>query len=180
MRQLNLTYALHNNKLVHISDVESGLKCNCVCPSCGSALVARKGKKVMHHFAHYNTEECKYGYQTSLHMAAKDIISKAKKLWIPAVYIDFGYKPNELISEAIQIDVDDVVLEKRVDDIIPDIIVKCGGKEFIIEIFVTHSIDNDKLNKIAAKNISTIEIDLSKKRKSTQSFRVRRYFTWRI
>lgn len=170
MQQQNLIYALQGNELLHISQVESGLKCNCVCPSCGSELVARKGKKMMHHFAHHNTDVCKYGYETSLHMAAKDIILKAKKLWLPAVYINFeSGKSKEVIKEAIQIDVDDVILEKRMDDIIPDIIVKCGGKELIIEIFVTHAIDEVKLNKIASKDISTLEIDLSIKEKAISS-----------
>lgn len=157
---------MKDEKLVHISQVESGLKCDCICPSCGSLLVARKGEKVMHHFAHHNTDVCKYGYETSLHMAAKDIILTAKKLWLPAVYVNFdSYKSKELIKEAIKIDVDDVVLEKRMDDIIPDIIVKSGEKELIIEIFVTHAIDETKLSKIASKNVSALEIDLSKKEK---------------
>ncbi len=166
MKQLNLIYALKYGVLVHISQVESGLKCNCVCPSCGAALVARKGEKVMHHFAHHNADMCKYGYETSLHMAAKEILLKAKKLWLPEVYVTFEYKTKELASEAVQISVDDVVLEKRMDDIIPDIIVKSCGKELIIEIFVTHSIDEIKLNKIAFKGISAIEIDLSKRERA--------------
>jgi ssDNA-binding Zn-finger/Zn-ribbon topoisomerase 1 len=169
MKQLNLIYALQNNELVHVSEVERGLKCNCVCPSCGSSLVARKGEIMAHHFAHHNTEECSYGYETSLHMAAKDIILKAKKIWLPAVYINFDYKSKELIKEAIQINVDDVYLEKRMDDIIPDVIVKSGGKELIVEIFVTHAIDEIKLNKLISKDISTLEIDLSKKEKAISS-----------
>lgn len=170
MQQLNLIYALHDNELVHISQVESGLKCNCVCPSCGSALVARKGKKVTHHFAHYNADVCKYGYETSLHMAAKDIILKSKKFWLPAVYVNFSSgKTKELIKEAVQIDVDDVILEKQMDDIIPDIIIKSGGKELIVEIFVTHAIDEAKLKKIQSKDISTLEIDLSKRKRAINS-----------
>ena len=42
--QLNLLYALRDNSIVSISDVESGLKCGCVCPACGERLVAKKGK----------------------------------------------------------------------------------------------------------------------------------------
>ena len=78
-KQLNLTYALKNGEVISISDVESGLKCGCVCPSCGEPLVAKKGSKVMHHFAHHSGHTCEYGYETSLHLAAKEIISRAKK-----------------------------------------------------------------------------------------------------
>ena len=37
------------------------------------------------------------------------------------------------------------------------------GKPFFVEIFVTHCIDDKKLNKLQKADISTIEIDLSKK-----------------
>ena len=38
-----------------------------------------------------------------------------------------------------------------------------GGKSLFIEIFVTHRIDDNKLDKLRETKISTIEIDLSKK-----------------
>ena len=163
MKQMNLIYSLKNGELVHISQVESGLKCGCCCPSCGAALIARKGKKMMHHFAHYHADECEHGYESSLHMAAKNIISEAKEIWIPQVDILFdSYKSKILLHEATLIQVDDVRLEKRMGDIIPDVVIKSNGKEFIIEIYVTHAIDNEKLIKIKKRNISTLEIDLSK------------------
>jgi hypothetical protein len=31
--------------MAHVSEVSSGLECNCVCPGCGTRLVARKGDK---------------------------------------------------------------------------------------------------------------------------------------
>ena len=33
-------------------DVPRGLECRCVCPVCGSGLVAKQGKSVVWHFAH--------------------------------------------------------------------------------------------------------------------------------
>ena len=85
---------------------------------------------------------------------------------IPPVYVEFPHsgKPKELISKEREISIDDVELEKRFDDIIPDIVVYFGDKYFFIEIYVTHPIDDEKLKKLKEKNISTIEIDLSKKR----------------
>ena len=83
---------------------------------------------------------------------------------IPPVYVEFPQsgKPKELISKERKIPIDDVELEKRFDDIIPDIVVYSGDKYFFIEIYVTHPIDDEKLKKLKEKNISTIEIDLSK------------------
>ena len=76
MKNLNLVYALKDNIIVHISEVESGLRCGCKCPACIETLIARKGNKVLHHFAHKSTIECEFGYQTSLHLAAKRVISE--------------------------------------------------------------------------------------------------------
>ena len=118
----------------------------------------------MHHFAHEPHTHCEYGYESSLHLAAKDILSRAKKMVIPPVYVEFPQsgKPKELISMEREISIDDVELEKRFDDIIPDIVVYSGDKYFFIEIYVTHPIDDEKLKKLKEKKISTIEIDLSK------------------
>ena len=166
-RQLNLVYALRHGEIVSIADVESGLKCECACPACGELLVAKKGQKMMHHFAHHSGSTCEYGYESSLHLAAKDILSKTKRILLPPVYLNFSgsYKEKELISEAKEIDIEGVDLEKRYNDIIPDVVVYAGGKKFFIEIYVTHPIDDKKLEKIRVANISTIEIDLSKKDK---------------
>lgn len=159
-----LIYALKDGNIVSIADVPSGKNCGCVCPACGDELIARKGEKRMHHFAHRSNEDCEYGYESSLHLAAKDILSRSEKMVIPPVYVEFPQsgKPKELISKERKIPIDDVELEKRFDDIIPDIVVYSGDKYFFIEIYVTHPIDDEKLKKLKEKNISTIEIDLSK------------------
>ena len=46
-----MTYALKDGNIISINDVESGLKCESFCPACGERLVAKKGKKRVHHFA---------------------------------------------------------------------------------------------------------------------------------
>lgn len=163
-KQLNLIYALKDGKITNISEVERGLKCGCMCPACGEPLVARKGQKVMHHFAHYSGHNCEYGYESSLHLAAKAILSKAKKMMVPSVRVQFpdSYKTDETVSEEREIIIDHVELEKHFDNIVPDVVIYSGGKKFLVEIFVTHKIDEEKLAKIRKANISTIEVDLSK------------------
>ena len=118
----------------------------------------------MHHFAHEPHTHCEYGYESSLHLAAKDILSRSKKMVIPPVYVEFPQsgKPKELLYPERKIDIDYVKLENRYDGIIPDIVVYFGDEHFFIEIYVTHPIDDEKLKKLKEKNISTIEIDLSK------------------
>lgn len=167
-KQLKLTVALKEDVITSIEDVESGLNCGCICPACGERLIAKKGPKVQHHFAHYTGKNCEYGYESSLHLAAKEILSNAKKIMIPPVYVSFpnSYKADELVSKAKEIVIDKVELEKRFNDVVPDIVVYSGGKQFFIEIYVTHPIDEQKLEKIQKAGISTIEIDLSKKTSS--------------
>ena len=84
---------------------------------------------------------------------------------IPPVYVVFpdSSKGKELVCEAKEIDIDRVELEKRFEDIIPDVVVYAGKKQFLIEVYVTHRIDDEKLKKLEKANISTIEIDLSTK-----------------
>ena len=76
----NLIYALSNGKLVSVEDVPAGLKCDCFCPACGEQLVAKKGQKMTHHFAHKAGTNCAFGYQTSLHLLAKDILANARRM----------------------------------------------------------------------------------------------------
>lgn len=162
--KLGPMYALKDEKIVHISEVERGLQCGCRCPICNSLLVARKGEKVAHHFAHYRQSDCEYNGESSLHFAAKKLLRGAKKMYIPAVYVEFPYTPRqrELIYESMEIDIDRVELEQHFGNIIPDIVVYSKGRPFFVEIYVTHSVDEKKLKKLKEAQISTIEIDLSK------------------
>ena len=160
----NLVYAIKEGQIVHISAVEKGLACGAACPACGERLIARKGKKVSHHFAHHSVKECEYGYETLLHLAAKEIIARHKFMTIPPVYVGFmSSKKPVLISPARKIKIDRVELEKRQECLIPDIVIYSGDKKLFVEILVTHRVDKRKLYEITKAGISTIEIDLSDK-----------------
>ena len=131
-----LIYALKDGNIVSIDEVQSGKNCGCVCPACGDELIARKGEKRMHHFAHRSNEGLRIWIRSpSLHLAAKDILSRSEKMVIPPVYVEFPQsgKPKELISKEREISIDDVELEKRFDDIIADIVVDSGDEHFFIE-----------------------------------------------
>lgn len=154
---LKLIYGLKDDKLVHISEVESGLKCNCICPSCKTSLIARKGSKVKHHFAHNSKEDCGKGYETSIHMLAKEILSEEVILEGPEIVIG----PKDMVLPNMPIRYDRVEIEKKIDNIIADIVVYKEDKPLILEIFVTHKIDDEKENKLQKLGISTMEIDLS-------------------
>lgn len=166
-----LQYALKDNTLVSVDQVEKGLACNCICPACKSQLVARKGEVREHHFAHYKNNSCATGYQTSLHLLAKELISEKKMIKIPPVYCEMftedknesnGYSfKKKIISKATELKDIKVTLEEKENGIIPDIIIDYKNHKLYVEIFVTHKVDDNKKAIVKAKNISMIEIDLS-------------------
>lgn len=160
-----LTYALHKNQLVNISQVINGLDCNCFCPNpkCNSRLIARKGEFKKHHFAHYETEECTGSFESVLHLLAKEIIKNEKRIVIPEVkFHDNQYEQvTILLTNKQEVKAESVDLEISQGDFQPDVIMNFGSKQLFVEIAVTHFIDEEKRNKIIKRAVSTIEIDLS-------------------
>ena len=140
-----------NGEVVYIDDAVNGLACDCICPGCRQPLVAKNNGKINeHHFAHKSKDfDCEHGYQSALHYMAKDFFLEHKEL----IFIK-----NEKIEKY---PIDDVQIEQRLDNIIPDILVTCDGKQFIVEIYVTHAVDDEKKAKIKTMMISAIEIDIS-------------------
>ena len=82
------------NKLISIEQAERGLACDCFCFECGEPVVAKKGEKNEHHFAHIsNKESCNINPESILHKFAKQVIMEEKGLTLPAL-------PNSEDTEA--------------------------------------------------------------------------------
>ena len=169
----NLLYALYKDvNLISIDEAERGIACNCFCPSCHSQLVARKGNVRIPHFAHYKNNSCATGYQTSLHLLAKELVCEKKKIIIPPVPClifhedeneEEGYFfRSEVIKDEQRLSDVDVYLETKENGIIPDIIIQYGDYKLYVEIYVTHKVDDDKKQLVKEKDIAMMEIDLSK------------------
>jgi hypothetical protein len=162
MADIKLPFGLKDDILVHISQVERGLACGCVCPQCNKPLVARKGSEVAHHFAHRAGPECANATETALHLAAKGILADRREIRLPPVEIRFDSSPFVMsLWPERTFALGDVRAECRTGDIIPDILAYCDTTPLMIEIRVTHPVDEAKLKKIWELRISTIEIDLS-------------------
>lgn len=161
---LKLTFGLRNNEVVHISEVEKGLACDCYCPSCNNRLIAKKGNLVSHHFAHYKSEECSLGSETAIHLAAKEILASEMKLYLPDYPFDGGrytFDENWNLFSAQVFEFDSVDLERRVQNVVPDVILYKDGRPLFIEIAVTHYVDWHKLDMIKNMGASAIEISIS-------------------
>lgn len=161
-------YGLQNGHLIFIDDVPSGLACGCSCVKCGRPLIARKGAKNQHHFAHYEQSTCKGAAESALHLLAKELISELATFSVPEyVYtkesdLTFATTQSRQIAKGGVISVDEVAIEKWSTDFIPDIVITSGARALIVEIAVTNFVNKQKMRKIQRRNIPTIEIRLSK------------------
>ncbi|HFS5637857.1 TPA: competence protein CoiA family protein [Legionella bozemanae] len=169
--KIKLPFGLNeNNIIVHIANVESGKSCNCICPSCSSPLIAAKGTKNQHHFKHTTTIECEGGLESAIHMAAKQIIKERKQIMLPEYTINktildskekMHFESKTLVEKGRSISFDSVQEEQAINEMRADILAIANNQKLMIEIFYRHKVDDQKMEKIKAANISTIEIDLS-------------------
>jgi len=160
--QPHLVFGLRNGSLLHVADVERGLACECSCPACQEPLVAKKGPKTQHHFAHASGSECAVALETALHIAAKSIFEEHKHITLPPVALVLkGGRRDIPIADMKRYAIDRVALEQRMGNIVPDVVATVGGKPLIVEIRVTHAVDDSKLERIKALGVSAIEVDLS-------------------
>lgn len=159
--------ALKDGQLIHISKVESGLKCGCVCAGCGGQLIARKGDVKIHHFAHVNAD-CKAGQESAIHLAFKEAYLKHSKLVAPVFHnqVQLGSDFADITIDVVEY-IDDsgmqVVSEYstwgvRADSAIVD---KCGSPLIFIEFAFTHYVDKDKESKLKAINVPCFEVDIN-------------------
>jgi hypothetical protein len=153
-----LTHALRDGRLISIHQVPSGLACACVCPACLRPLMARKGRKMTHHFAHQRGEECPFGVETMVHQLAKKILAAEKQIMLPAVRV--GALPAAIFP-AQPFGFEHVWLEHRLHDIVPDLYVQQGRRRLLIEIACTHPCPPAKKKRIAGLGIAAMEVDLS-------------------
>lgn len=177
---VQLSIGIQNGKTIHISELGAefrGNKCNCICPSCHGALIARLGQgKRTPHFSHLN-RECNilHAQQTGLHLIAKDIIAQNRRILLPGWSISrselFPDKYEYQVCAQVNIDLpsieskeyeyDSVQIEKSYGDIVADAVVTFNGHPCIVEIAVTHFVDELKAKKAAEHEYPMFEIDLS-------------------
>ena len=169
VRYVPLTFAHDKDAVLrHIDEVGNGLACGCICPACGSRLVAKQGKTTIHHFAHVGGSDCVGGVETALHLAAKKIISKERRMVLPSVEVQAEVKDlsgrSHTSKQSIPpkaVSFDKVCEEVPLDGIIPDIIAYAGNKMLLVEVAVNHYADEKKIALLQERGLAAVEIDLS-------------------
>ena len=175
---IKLEFGLRDGKLIHISEIgqtEKGKKCNCTCPKCGKILVAKCGEKRKWHFAHDTVNDCKdaTAQETAIHLLAKEIIRENHRIRVPGLklskeqVVPKGFDVSAVAKVDIDLGIsscmvnyDSVEIEKTIDDIVADAVIEVPGTICIIEIAVTHFIDEKKRNKLKEIGRAVFEIDL--------------------
>ena len=179
-----------DGKIIGVEEVPqnmSGKACGCICANCKRKLQACSlNGSVRSYFRHHTENHSKniaepiiycnanIANETALHKMAKQIIAQEKKIYIPSKNItvkEAGIKdlPQKVenaipcfeLREAHMVEAQSVELEKHLDDFIPDIVFTMGQHELIIEVFVSHRVDEDKRQKAEKYGSAMLEIDLS-------------------
>jgi hypothetical protein len=174
---VRLVYGLTaDDVLVHVSQVASGLACACTCPACGRRLRAHRGKIRVDHFVHHDEgAACGVGAETNAHYWAKGILEREKRIRLPAVDAQSG-KASLTLFRSDFFEFDEVRVEQRMGQIVPDLILRKGERQLIVEVFVTHRCGPEKIEKIRAANTSALEVDLSAYRRCADEATIARAF----
>lgn len=169
MHERMLVFALREGELLHVRDVATGKACQCVCPACGEPLIAvNQGTKRAPHFRHGAHADCATGYESSLHLAGKEALLRLKTVMLPAFRkrLEVRASDGTLFAETLTypartLEADSAWEELWMGRFRPDVVFQVKGVRLLIEVKVTHAVDEAKLEKVRALGISAIELDLS-------------------
>lgn len=157
-----LPYGLtKDERLVHVSEVVSGLACECVCPTCHRPLVARKGSERVHHFAHNNLICSDPTGETLRHLLAKSVLETNASLTLPEVSAVIG-KTHQVLTNARTLPYTDPRTEVPYEGLVADGVVTMSGRPLLVEFHVTHRSESEKCARLRALDLPTVEIDLSR------------------
>lgn len=139
-------------RIIHISEAERGLSCNCFCVVCGERMVAKKGPEREHHFAHEsNKQDCSASHESLLHRFAKRVIQEKGGLAVPPT--SGQTSPRWLMFDRVE-------EERRLGTITPDLIGYSGNIPVLIEVAYSSFAGAEKIAKLKAFELQAIEIDV--------------------
>lgn len=154
---VEMEYARHvkDKDVVHVSKVERGKACGCVCLDCGDPVVAKKGEIKEWHFSHVggmpnSLSSC--SGESVRHKAAKDILMRKCK--------------SVRVNDKEAWPCGHVELEKKMDglDRVFDALVwkdkEKTGNPLVVEFLYSHAKDEQWRQEVFKANLASVEIDL--------------------
>lgn len=164
-------FGLRGGKLRYVSEVETGLTCDCVCPdpACGQPLIARNrltpARKRVPYFAHASKTLGCGGRESALHRMGKHIFSEAQRVVLPGWSaldgeLTFPAKSASLAPGSQQ----EAVIHSG--QMRPDLkVIAWCEQAFLqalyVEIKVSHAVDWDKRQRVISQGLNMMEVDLS-------------------
>lgn len=172
-------FGLRGGRYLAPAEVAKGKACDCVCPGCGAPLAAKakESRRKRPHFAHLADTGCATGRETGIHGRAKQLIAERQILTLPAWDGDEDKMPNPpqawdeegfwhrgrtVDYPARDVRLQDVELERPFGAYQPDVVAQDDLGELLIEIRVTHAVDDRKAHRVQAHGRRMVEIDLSR------------------
>lgn len=156
-----------DGRVVSVEEVERGQACECMCPSCRRPLIARQGDVRVWHFAHATGADCEGGAESALHLAAKTAIERAGGITLPGLSVqrsvtlpDGRRGTGEASIPDTWVDFATVRTEVNLGPVIPDVVGATGSESYLIEVGVTHFVDQEKLAVLRGLGQPSVEIDL--------------------
>ncbi|WP_344759577.1 hypothetical protein [Luteimonas lutimaris] len=138
---------------------------------------AQTSRRRRPHFAHLTDTGCQTGRETGIHLRAKQLIAERRQLRVPAWDGDWIEMPNppqasdadghvhvgrRVDYPARQSALHKVELERWFGTYKPDVYAWDEAGELLVEIRVTHAVDERKAERVQAHGRRMIEIDLSR------------------
>lgn len=179
LTSLLIPFALRDGRMLAPHQVKAGLACGCVCPGCGAPVVAKALDSANRraHFAHHGRQACAGGVESALHRMAKQIIADRRTLLLPA-WAGTPDMPSPLqlkndagevvlgesihfpvrVAELSRVSVEDAGVAR---DYRPDLRVEDEEGELLVEIRVSHAVDDLKRRRVQSEGRRMLEIDLS-------------------
>jgi hypothetical protein len=150
--------------ILHISEVESGELCGCVCPDCKGDLVAKKGPINAHHFAHAAGNQCANACETALHLFAKRAFAETLSLALPNVLMKRQAEDGQEFLLFHQVAATEcferALIEDRRDGFTPDAVGVQDAGETLIEFAYTHFVEDEKCALLKGAGLRAVEVDL--------------------
>jgi hypothetical protein len=167
----HISFGVHKSgRVIDAVEAARGLACECVCPACGSRLLARKGEVKVPHFAHHESTNCVGAAMTALHLAAQQLIVEAQRLALSPLEVQVSrqharlgtYQKAEQFEHGAEWALCDARAEvgigrgRRAD-------VSGDDPEMgrvTVEVRVTHEVDSEKARDLAGLGIPCVEVNL--------------------
>ena len=169
VRSLLQSFAVDKDgRIRSVEEVSRGLACECRCPGCGELVIARQGNVRVWHFAHTSGTDCEGAAESSLHLAAKQLLLERRGMTIPRV--DFSATVTlkdgrtgigEVSRPPRWVDFLSVEAEKGIGQMRPDIVALVGPEILCVEIAVTHPVEAEKRRNLIDQGIAAVEVNLA-------------------